>query len=53
VLFRRADGPAEDADAVRGYHLAGHHAGVLLVLIGGAVLVGYRGTRTFTRRVLN
>jgi ABC-2 type transport system permease protein len=26
---------------------------VLLVLIGGAVLIGYLGTRTFTRRVLN
>ena len=26
---------------------------VLLVLIGGAMLIRYLGTRTFTRRVLN
>ncbi len=26
---------------------------VLLVLVGGAVLIGYLGTRTFSRRVLN
>jgi hypothetical protein len=26
---------------------------ILLVLIGGAALIGYLGTRTFTRRVLN
>jgi ABC-2 type transport system permease protein len=27
--------------------------GVLIALIGGTVVVGYLGTRTFTKRVLN
>ena len=26
---------------------------ILLVLVGGAVVIGYLGTRTFSRRVLN
>jgi hypothetical protein len=26
---------------------------ILLMLIGGSVLIGYLGTRTFRRRVLN
>jgi len=35
--------------------VVGHLAtwAILLILIGGPVLIGYLGTRTFRRRVLN